>query len=109
MKCQFFFAVLFFQSLLAFAGKEDPEIKGQRPLVTDAGKSITIQLSDLIVDPKKSRYPNGFFVEIFDGDHYSHSGSTVTPEANFSGTLEVHVRVSDGDRHSKKFNLKITV
>lgn len=109
MKRQIFFVLACFGSFFALAGDKDPEIKGQRPLITDAGKPITIQLSDLIVDANRSDYPNGFSIEIFEGEHYTFSGSSVTPDSNFSGELEVPIRVVDGRKHSKKFKLKITV
>jgi gliding motility-associated-like protein len=109
MQRQIIFVIICLSFFCAFAGKDDPEIKGQRPLIVDAGASITIQLSDLIVDPKKSDYPKGFSIEISDGDHYTFSGSTVIPDSDFSGTLEVQIRVVSGKHHSKKFNLKITV
>jgi gliding motility-associated-like protein len=109
MSRQIFLAVVCITLWSAAAAEDDPEIKGQRPLVMNEGESITIQLSDLIVDPNKSAYPKGFYIEILEGDHYTFSGATVTPDSNFSGKLEVHLRVNDGTRHSKKFNLKISV
>jgi hypothetical protein len=91
------------------ADKDKPEIEGQKPLTTIAGTPITIQLSDLIVDANDSDYPEGFYVVIYEGHHYTYSGNTITPRADFSGMLKVEIRVSDGDERSKKFDLKILV
>nr|WP_228530529.1 MULTISPECIES: tandem-95 repeat protein [Myxococcaceae] len=44
-----------------------------------------------------------------DGAGYSHVGNTVTPAADFNGTLSVSVRVSDGQLDSAPFSLSISV
>jgi gliding motility-associated-like protein len=102
----------------AFAKKgKRPEIVGQKPLSTQAGQPITIRLTDLYVesdgdsddDDRDDDYPEGYTLEVFEGDHYSLSGNTVTPEPGFTGVLSVPVRVNDGDRDSKKFNVQIQV
>lgn len=88
---------------------EPPVITGQVPLTTDANASITIQLSHLTVADPDSDYPQGFSLTVSPGANYSLNGNTVTPNAGFSGTLNVPVVVNDGENNSNSFALQITV
>jgi gliding motility-associated-like protein len=86
------------------------DVKGQHPLSVEQGKSITLKLSDLIVEADPSlNYPSGFYLEIDDGNDYSISGQLVTPSPGFTGELKVKVRVTNGKEKSEKFNLRIDV
>jgi hypothetical protein len=46
---------------------------------------------------------------VFTGDNYSVDGTTITPDAGFSGTLTVSVSVSDGELISNSMDMIITV
>ena len=94
-------------------GGAEPVITGQNPspLSTLQGTPITITLANLIVTPgdPASVYPNGFKLEVNSGKDYTVSGSTVTPDSDFTGLLKVRVRVIEGNRESKWFDLQINV
>lgn len=87
-----------------------PVITGQDPVSTNEEQSITIKLTDLdVTDRDNIFYPWGFSLTVYPGENYTVSGSTVTPNANFSGTLTVPVTVNDGKHESEVYNFKITV
>ena len=86
-----------------------PVIVGQQTLSTNEDQSITIQLSNLqVVDPDNS-YPKDFTLKIYTGDNYTFNGNTITPSANFNGTLSVIVSVNDGTDESATFPLQVTI
>lgn len=85
-------------------------IKGQKKLKTRQGEPLTLRLSDVKVDADKSlNYPNGFYLLIDDGDHYSVNGNTIIPDQNFVGELNVPVRVTNAKRTSERFTVEINV
>ena len=90
-----------------------PEIVGQKPspLNTIVNQPITIELTNLIVTDGDSwqDYPNGYRLQIRDGSNYSANDATVTPDQDFKGTLEVHIRVNDGAQYSRNYDLIIEV
>lgn len=104
-------ALLFFHTSTA----QKLEITGQKNLSVDAGKSITLQLSDFTVKGSgEGQYPKDFRLEVFDGPNYNASGTTVTPDAGFAGTLKVIIKISrvkDGDvkAESEKTEIQIEV
>src|SRR5690606_9936800 len=73
------------------------------------GESITIALSHLTINDPDNTYPTGFTLKLYGGSNYTFNGTTVTPAANFSGTLSVPVTVNDGENESERFDLQITV
>ena len=103
--------LLVFQLPLSTAfDKEEYEIIGQKTLTVEQGKSITILLTDLILkDAEEHRYPDKFKLKVYDGDHYSRNDDTITPDKNFTGELEVPVRVQKHGNESNKFRVKIRV
>src|SRR5690348_6365323 len=73
-------------------GNNRPKIKGQSEVTTDEEVPVTIQLTDLVVEDKDDWfYPLGFTMKLYEGDDYTFSGRTVTPDKDFEGTLEVRV------------------
>lgn len=93
------------------AASDPPVITGQNPdpLTTDEDQPITLSLNNLVVTDSDSNYPNGFTLQVQAGSNYTVSGTTVTPGADFSGTLSVPVTVNDGENNSTTFNLQIAV
>ena len=88
---------------------DPPNITAQNPspLTVSEDGSITVLLSHLtIVDPDNA---SGFTLALTDGANYSVSGSVVTPDPNYNGTLSVPVTVSDGTTSSAPFPLQIQV
>jgi hypothetical protein len=71
--------------------------------------ALPIALSHLTVTDGDDAYPAGFTLTVMNGSNYSRSGNTITPNANFVGTLSVPVRVNDGSADSNTFNLAVNV
>jgi len=95
---------------VAVTGANDPPvITGQNALSVQEDQSITLKLGDLTVTDPDNTYPEGFSLLITAGTNYTVSGLTITPTANFSGTLTVPVRVNDGTNNSAPYNLQIQV
>jgi|GEM_PF-1398036 len=88
---------------------DPPVITGQQSLSTAENQSVTIALTNLSVTDPDDNYPEGFTLSLSDGDNYSVSGLTITPDNNFSGELRVPATVSDGEATSNVFNLVIQV
>ncbi len=88
-----------------------PVITGQtpNPIPLARGASLTIVLSHLIVSDPDNTYPTGFTLTVLNGSNYTRSGNTITPSANFTGTLGVGVRVNDGRDNSNTFNVQVSV
>ena len=86
-----------------------PRITDQIPLQVEQGKNLTIELSHLQVWDPDDNYPSGFTLKVFEGNHYTVNGNTISAEANFSGNLKVPVSVHDGESESNRFELKIDV
>jgi gliding motility-associated-like protein len=86
-----------------------PVITGQLPLSVEQGQPLTVAFTDLVVDDPDNVYPTGFSMTLQAGANYNVSRQTITPSADFTGTLTVPVTVSDGQDSSDPFNLSITV
>jgi hypothetical protein len=88
---------------------DPPVITGQRPLEINEDTPIALSLQDLTVSDPDNTYPEGFSLAVQAGDHYSFTGTTITPELNFTGEFSVNVTVSDGTSNSEVYFLKISV
>ena len=86
-----------------------PVIVGQQTLSTNEDQSITIQLPNLQVIDPDNNYPKDFTLKIYAGDNYTFSGNTITPSANYNGTLSVIISVNDGTDESATFPLQVTI
>ena len=56
-----------------------------------------------------NRYPADFTLAVQNGTNYTRVGSTLTPAADFNGTLTVPVMVNDGTADSNVFTLSVSV
>jgi gliding motility-associated-like protein len=87
-----------------------PQILSQlTSLSTVEDTPITLALSHLDVSDVDGNYPTGFTLIVEAGPNYTFSGMTVTPGADFVGTLDVVVRVNDGVANSPQFTVQIEV
>jgi len=84
-----------------------PVITGQQALAIDEDTSLTLVPSNISVTDPDSAGP--FTPTILDGPNYTHTGNTITPAPNYSGTLSVGITVSDGQATSPPFGLVVTV
>jgi gliding motility-associated-like protein len=86
-----------------------PVIAGQKAVSGNEDQAVVLQLTDLTVTDVDNTYPSGFSLSIGAGANYAASGTTITPAANFSGTLTVPVTVSDGVSNSNEFNISVEI
>lgn len=91
------------------AAPTSPVIDGQNMLTIEEETPIAITLNDLLVTDPDSTYPQDFTLTLQSGDHYSFSALTLTPDANYNGSIEVNVIVNDGELDSNTFALEVTV
>ncbi|WP_168204067.1 tandem-95 repeat protein, partial [Aliikangiella coralliicola] len=75
------------------------------PAINEDG-SLAIDLSQLLVTDVDS---SDLTLTVLGGSNYSTTGNTVTPNADFNGTLTVPLQVSDGIAMSDVFNASVTV
>ena len=83
-----------------------PTITAQQPLSLLEDNPLTLSTADLIFSDPDS---DTFTLVLDPGSNYTLSGTTVTPDLDFFGTLTVPARVSDGETESTTFNLSLTV
>lgn len=100
---------LFTLTIEVIPENEPPVITGQSPLSVEENSSLSLSFNHLNVTDPDDNYPDGFQLKINPGSNYKVAGSTITPNENFTGTLNVDVRVNDGIDDSNVFTVKITV
>jgi hypothetical protein len=83
-------------------------ITGQKTLSINEDKPLIIFLTDLIVTGTDT-YPEGFSLTVLTGKNYTVSGNTISPNADFKGTLSVPVFATEGSESSNTYHLTITV
>jgi gliding motility-associated-like protein len=88
---------------------DKPEITSNVLISVAEVQPVAIDLTQLIVFDPDDTYPDDFTLFVLGGTNYTASGNTITPVANFSGTLVVRVFVSDGEVNSDTYNLQILV
>jgi hypothetical protein len=79
------------------------------PLSTAEEADIVLTLADLVVTDPDNSYPADFVLAVQTGANYTLAGTTVTPETDFVGTLNVPVTVNDGTDDSASFVVDIDV
>jgi len=72
-------------------------------------ESFTIPFSFFSVTDPDNTYPDDFSLIVQNGSNYTVSGTAVTPNSNYNGTLTVPVKVNDGGLDSNIWNLSVTV
>lgn len=86
-----------------------PEIIGQSNISTDEDMAITIDANMLDVFDPDNTFPEEFTLSLLEGDNYTSTGLTITPDLNFEGELNVMIAANDGNLESDPFSLVITV
>lgn len=85
-----------------------PEIIGQKAVSTNEDVAKTIKIADLtIVEPEKA--PANMSLVVQDGNNYSVSGTTITPDLNFTGNLNIPVRINADGKLSNTYTFLMTV
>lgn len=90
-------------------GNVPPVITGQLPLDTPEDVPLTLTLADLAVTDPDNSYPADFTLNVQPGVGYTVIGNTITPVADYSGTLTVPVSVNDGASGSDLFDVAVLV
>ncbi len=97
-------------TVTVLAVNDAPVITAQSgPLDTTEETAIVLGLGALSVTDPDNSYPADFTLSVQAGANFTVTGTTVTPDANFVGTLNVPVRVNDGTDDSAPFMLSIDV
>ncbi|GAC16033.1 reprolysin-like metallopeptidase [Aliiglaciecola lipolytica] len=86
-----------------------PLITGQITRSASEDTSFTLDFDDLIVDDPDSAYPSNFSLDILPGANYVATGTSVTPNTDFSGTLTLNVVVNDGVSDSNVFAFVVQI
>ncbi len=86
-----------------------PLIEGQTTKSVSEDTTFTINFDELVVDDPDSDYPSNFTLSIASGNNYSVSGTNITPDADFFGTLSINVSVNDGVNDSNVFAFSVQV
>ena len=94
-----------------FNDNDAPVIEGQVPLATPQGEPLTITADVLTIDDPDvdPAYHVEYALTVYGGENYTVAGAEVTPEASFTGYLQVPVSVNDGAADSATFKLNINV
>jgi len=71
-------------------------------------ESITLTMYDVVATDVDNAQ-NELQLIVYEGDNYTVSGTTVTPAANFHGTLNVPLAVTDGELTSSQMAIEIMV
>jgi large repetitive protein len=83
-----------------------PIIISTSAVTTAEDTPVTLTLSDITASDVDG---DALTVQVQSGTNYTFSGATVTPAANFNGTLTVVVKVSDGTTTSASANVIVNV
>ncbi|MEO5601645.1 MAG: tandem-95 repeat protein [Cyclobacteriaceae bacterium] len=81
----------------------------QGELKATAGKPLTLSLDNFIVADPDGEFPGDFTLDVLEGNNYSVSDNTVTPDEQFSGVLPVKVIIRDLSAASDPFNVDLLV
>ncbi|NJK93601.1 MAG: T9SS type A sorting domain-containing protein, partial [Bacteroidales bacterium] len=86
-----------------------PVVNSQSVLTVAEDNSITIALANLNVTDVDDVYPTDFTLAVQNGSNYNHSGNIVTPFPNYTGTLTIPVKLTDGGAATIDYNVTVTV
>jgi hypothetical protein len=85
-----------------------PVINSQDPISTNEDVAVEITPASLNVTDVDNIYPDEFTFTVGEGDNYTLSGNTVTPDLNWNGDLTVPVEIFDG-LTTLPYDLTVTV
>ncbi|MFP4506637.1 MAG: Ig-like domain-containing protein, partial [Cyclobacteriaceae bacterium] len=91
---------------------EAPVIRGQKTNFSiKAGSTVSLTLDDLEAEDEDEddEYPEGFSLQILEGENYSVDADQLRTAPDYSGELQVGVVVNDGELSSEPFNLSMQV
>jgi hypothetical protein len=85
-----------------------PVILSKGSVSTNEDVAFTLLLSNLTVSDVDNVYPDDFTLTVTEGTNYTFSGNTVTPAANYHGSITVNFDLSDGTATISD-NISVTV
>jgi gliding motility-associated-like protein len=85
------------------------QIVGQKSLSMLEDSTITLKLTDLIVNDPSDTYPTGYTLKILTNENFKLEGQTIRPTKDFNGNLVLAVQVIKGTQTSTPFSLLIVV
>ena len=92
------------------AVNDAPEIQSSQALSMDEEGDITLSLDYFQVQDVDNEYPQGFTLTVLAGQDYQIvEGNKIKPHSNYWGSLNVAVRVNDGELDSRLYHTPITV
>lgn len=96
---------------ISVSGVNDPPVitGPATEISTKEDSCLILELEMLEVEDTDDNYPHGFTITILPGDNYSFNGLTVCPATDYTGVLEVNVKVNDGEDDSGVFPLEINI
>jgi hypothetical protein len=97
---------LFYANVTVSSINDVPVITSQRTLTTSEDTAMTLTVEDFTVVDEDSSV---FNLSISAGPNYLVSGTLITPNENFVGTLTVPVMVNDGSANSDVFYASVIV
>ncbi|MEP6737494.1 MAG: tandem-95 repeat protein, partial [Chryseolinea sp.] len=98
----------FVANLTVTKAADAPNISGQKTVSVLEEDSRIIILDDLIYTDTDTP-PEDLQLIVSPGANYTVTGNTITPDANFFGTLTVGVKLFDGEANSNVWPLLVTV
>ncbi|PVZ72058.1 hypothetical protein [Pelagibaculum spongiae] len=94
-----------FQFALQVNGNHRPVITSAQSQQGKQAQPIVIEWGQLVVVDPDNQYPDDFELRITTGDNYQVDGTTLTPDPDFSGLLQVELSVFDGADWSNSIQL----
>jgi hypothetical protein len=89
-----------------FYVNDKPVINAQSSIIIEKNTSRAITLSDITISDSDDA---SHTFTVLSGSNYTVSGNTITPTVDFSGQLNVNIKVNDGIEDSDVYSLNITV
>ena len=86
-----------------------PLLAGQSAISTPEDTAKELKISMLTLTDVDTPDQTNFSISVQDGDNYTHTGNTITPAADFNGTLSVNATASDGTTESAVFQIAVDV
>ncbi|PID26509.1 MAG: hypothetical protein CR982_09950 [Candidatus Cloacimonadota bacterium] len=100
---------IFYLTVVVTPVNDAPEITGQFAISMAQNTSLTIELSNLIVEDVDNDFPNDFTLILEGGANYYVNQTTITPVENYTGILTIPAKVYDGSDYSDTFDLLVDV
>lgn len=72
-------------------------------------ESLEILLSDFTVTDIDNEFPTDFSLSVHEGENYQVTGNRISPTADYVGTIDVPIKVNDGELDSQEFSISFQI